>query len=84
MPTSFLIQLLFQCLLDQLFQIRMRIGGLGPQETGKRKNKYEKGDDGDAEGIIQGGSTGKGWTKKGISMHREDTWISLLNQGYLA
>ena len=82
MPTSFQVQLFFQCLLNQLFGVGIGFGQLGPQGTGEEGNEYQDAD-GNADGIIQSGSFGKGWTKKGISMHREDTSISLSNQGYL-
>jgi hypothetical protein len=82
MPAPFLIQMLIQSLLDQLLGVGVGFGRLGPQATGKEGNEYQKTDD-NADGIMQGGSLGNGWTKKGIAMHREDTLISLSDQGYL-
>ena len=82
MPAPFLIQMLIQPLLNQLPGIGIGFGRLGPQATGKEEAQYQEADS-NADGITQGGSLGNGWTKKGISMHREDTLIPLLNQGYL-
>ena len=75
-PASFLIQMLIQRLLDQLLGVGVGFGRLSPQATGKEGAEYQETDD-NADGIMQSGSFGNEWTKKGISMHREDTLISL-------
>ena len=82
MPGSFLVQLFGQRELNQLLGVGIDGGRLSPQTSGKESDNNQDTDD-RSDGRVQGGRFGERVDKKRIPMHREDTLISLLNQGYL-